>query len=168
MKKSAKAKAPKAAKAPKKEKPDLVELVTKVKEQMAILEMKVDILIERLTIKPPEVKFQPEPPLPRGEFQRPQETRPPAANGGRVMHKAICADCNKECEVPFQPREGRAVYCKECFAKRRSGGSARVSGNSIHAEVKPAPAPARPGHKQWGNVKRKSADKKAVGKGRKR
>ncbi len=39
--------------------------------------------------------------------------------GPREMHKAICADCKKECEVPFKPREDRPVYCKECFAKRK-------------------------------------------------
>jgi CxxC-x17-CxxC domain-containing protein len=33
------------------------------------------------------------------------------------MHKAICADCKKECEVPFQPTEGRPVYCRECYRK---------------------------------------------------
>jgi len=37
----------------------------------------------------------------------------------REMHKAICADCKKECEVPFKPREDRPVYCKECFSKHK-------------------------------------------------
>ena len=37
----------------------------------------------------------------------------------REMHKATCADCGKECEVPFKPTEGRPVYCKECYAKHR-------------------------------------------------
>ncbi len=37
----------------------------------------------------------------------------------RQMYKAICADCGKECEVPFKPTEGRPVYCKECWAKHR-------------------------------------------------
>ncbi len=37
----------------------------------------------------------------------------------REMHKAICADCKKECEVPFKPREDRPVYCKDCFSKRK-------------------------------------------------
>ncbi|MBU9888350.1 MAG: DNA-directed RNA polymerase [Candidatus Omnitrophica bacterium] len=40
----------------------------------------------------------------------------------REMHKANCADCKKECEVPFKPREDRPVYCNECFAKRKEGG----------------------------------------------
>lgn len=46
--------------------------------------------------------------------------------GSRPMHKAVCSDCGKECEVPFQPTEGRPVYCDECFKKhrppRRGGG----------------------------------------------
>jgi CxxC-x17-CxxC domain-containing protein len=36
--------------------------------------------------------------------------------GPRVMYPAICAACGKECEVPFEPRSGRPVYCDECFA----------------------------------------------------
>ncbi|MDH5441147.1 MAG: hypothetical protein OEZ48_14665 [Candidatus Bathyarchaeota archaeon] len=38
----------------------------------------------------------------------------------REMHKAVCADCGQECEVPFKPDGTRPVYCRECFAKRRS------------------------------------------------
>jgi len=37
----------------------------------------------------------------------------------REMHKAICAECKQECEVPFKPTEGKPVYCKDCFMKRR-------------------------------------------------
>ena len=39
--------------------------------------------------------------------------------GPREMHKATCAECGVECEVPFKPTEGRPVYCKEHFAKHR-------------------------------------------------
>ncbi|HLD10771.1 MAG TPA: CxxC-x17-CxxC domain-containing protein [Candidatus Nanoarchaeia archaeon] len=39
--------------------------------------------------------------------------------GPREMHKAICSDCKKECEVPFEPKEGKDVYCKECYPKHR-------------------------------------------------
>jgi len=42
--------------------------------------------------------------------------------GPREMHKAICAECKKECEVPFKPRDDRPVYCKECFSKRKDSG----------------------------------------------
>ena len=39
--------------------------------------------------------------------------------GPREMHKAICAECGKKCEVPFKPTEGRDVFCKDCFMKRK-------------------------------------------------
>jgi CxxC-x17-CxxC domain-containing protein len=39
--------------------------------------------------------------------------------GPREMHKATCADCGQECEVPFKPTEGRPVYCQECYKKHR-------------------------------------------------
>jgi CxxC-x17-CxxC domain-containing protein len=35
----------------------------------------------------------------------------------REVHKAVCADCGKECEVPFKPTEGRPVYCRDCYQK---------------------------------------------------
>jgi CxxC-x17-CxxC domain-containing protein len=37
--------------------------------------------------------------------------------GPREMHKAVCSECKKECEVPFKPTEGKPVYCKDCYAK---------------------------------------------------
>jgi len=37
----------------------------------------------------------------------------------REMHKAVCSECKKECEVPFKPTEGKPVFCRECYAKRR-------------------------------------------------
>jgi len=39
--------------------------------------------------------------------------------GPRTMHKAVCSDCGKECEVPFKPTEGKPVYCRECYQKHR-------------------------------------------------
>jgi len=35
----------------------------------------------------------------------------------RRMFPAVCAQCGKETEVPFQPREGRPVYCSDCYRK---------------------------------------------------
>lgn len=43
-------------------------------------------------------------------------------SGPREMHKATCADCTKECEVPFKPSGERPVYCKDCFSKRKDNG----------------------------------------------
>lgn len=36
------------------------------------------------------------------------------------MHKAICSDCGKECEIPFKPDEITPAYCRECYSKRKS------------------------------------------------
>ena len=38
----------------------------------------------------------------------------------RRMYKATCAECNKECEVPFKPMEGKPVYCRECYSQRQN------------------------------------------------
>ncbi len=37
----------------------------------------------------------------------------------RQMFPAVCAECGKETEVPFEPREGRPVYCSDCYRKVR-------------------------------------------------
>jgi CxxC-x17-CxxC domain-containing protein len=39
--------------------------------------------------------------------------------GPREMHKATCSECHQECEVPFKPIEGKEVFCKECYRKRK-------------------------------------------------
>ena len=38
--------------------------------------------------------------------------------GPREMHKATCAECKQECEVPFKPSGEKPVYCRDCFNKR--------------------------------------------------
>jgi len=50
---------------------------------------------------------------------RPRHDGPRRNFGPREMHKAVCNECKKECEVPFKPTEGKPVYCKECFAKKK-------------------------------------------------
>lgn len=37
----------------------------------------------------------------------------------REMHKAVCDACKQDCEVPFKPIQGKPVYCKECYSKRK-------------------------------------------------
>lgn len=39
-----------------------------------------------------------------------------AARSSRQMFTVTCAQCGKATEVPFEPRQGRPVYCSECFA----------------------------------------------------
>lgn len=37
----------------------------------------------------------------------------------REKFKAVCAECGEECEIPFNPTEGRPVKCDACFRKGR-------------------------------------------------
>ena len=41
----------------------------------------------------------------------------------RQMFPAVCAECGKATQVPFQPREDRPVYCSDCYSKVRLSGS---------------------------------------------
>ena len=114
--------------------PDIADIIVKMREQLISLEKKIDTLISQ--------------PSPRPVEARP--FRPPAYNHGapggrqdnnyreRVLHKAICADCKKECEVPFKPREDRPVYCKNCFSARKSGSAFKPNSDHRPAEAKPA------------------------------
>lgn len=34
-----------------------------------------------------------------------------------TLHKAVCSDCGKGCEVPFKPLPGKPVFCRDCFKK---------------------------------------------------
>ena len=38
----------------------------------------------------------------------------------RVETAATCSQCGKETTVPFKPTQGRPVYCRECFERRRA------------------------------------------------
>jgi CxxC-x17-CxxC domain-containing protein len=35
------------------------------------------------------------------------------------MHTVTCADCGDECQIPFEPKFNRPVYCSECFQKNK-------------------------------------------------
>ncbi len=118
MKKRAKAKAAKT---------DMLDLVTammKLVERLEVLEKKTDLVLGRVSNPPSEMRQAVQ------DFQRPDHG--PQQNHGlahgqpnehreRVLHKAVCADCRKGCEVPFKPSGDRPVYCPECFAIRKAG-----------------------------------------------
>ncbi len=40
---------------------------------------------------------------------------------GEAKYKAACSNCGKVTMVPFEPKEGRPVYCKDCMFKIKSG-----------------------------------------------
>ena len=55
------------------------------------------------------------------EARRGQRSGGPRGGGGgsRQMYSAVCAECGTETQVPFEPREGRPVYCSRCYDKNR-------------------------------------------------
>lgn len=145
-------------------KPDIAAIVGSMKEQLAVMERKIDTLISRSSERPPERPFE------IRNFQKPaqsfdrQQQRPlqfprqENSQNQRTLHKAICADCNKSCEVPFKPSGDRPVYCKECFAKRRSGGQHH---KDVRADKGPGPvALAQERHLSNSAVTAKAAKKK--------
>jgi CxxC-x17-CxxC domain-containing protein len=42
------------------------------------------------------------------------------SSGPRQMYPATCSNCGQATEVPFMPRSDKPVFCRECFAERRS------------------------------------------------
>lgn len=90
---------------------DLADQILKVQQQLTFLDKKMDTLIGQSSR-----------PFQHSDHPHHQGRRMPD-NGyrERVMHKAICADCKKGCEVPFRPTGDRPVYCRDCFAKRKHG-----------------------------------------------
>jgi CxxC-x17-CxxC domain-containing protein len=37
----------------------------------------------------------------------------------RKMYDVICAACGEPTQVPFEPRDDRPVYCKDCYQNQR-------------------------------------------------
>lgn len=51
----------------------------------------------------------------------------------REMFEAVCANCGKDCKVPFRPTSGRPVYCSDCFEK----GNNEPGNNNPRNDVRP-------------------------------
>ncbi len=114
MKKSAKGKDPST---PETVEADIAGLIVKVMQQITFLDKKIDALIAQSAARPAEARHVPAPFQHSVRHERHDQGRPDFRD--RVLHKAVCADCSKECEVPFKPTGNRPVYCKECFSKRK-------------------------------------------------
>ena len=99
--------------------PYLEGLMAKLLERLVSLEKKMDLMLDQSKLA-----------------QNPEAKQPPRRD--RQLYEAICADCHQVCEVPFRPSEVRPVYCKECFAKRKAGGS-----GSAHPILTPVAMPSK-------------------------
>jgi len=51
-----------------------------------------------------------------------------SSRGPREMFPAVCDECGKQTEVPFQPTSGKPLYCSDCFEKRRNSRGRVYSG----------------------------------------
>jgi len=77
---------------------EVLNLINAIQSQLVSMDKKIDTLINRNL--PP--------------------TKPtPPVHKERMMHSAICADCQKECQIPFKPSGDRPVYCQDCFSRRK-------------------------------------------------
>ncbi len=50
-----------------------------------------------------------------------RQARKRSMRGAKEMFEIVCAACGKVDKVPFEPKQDRAVYCSECFAKMQGG-----------------------------------------------
>ncbi len=107
--------------APPQVEPDIAGLIIKMQQQLAFLEKKIDTLINQSSERPFDGKDHSKPFQHFDRSHRQGDVRQDSPYNARTLYKAICADCNKECEVPFRPSGDRPVYCKECFSKRKAG-----------------------------------------------
>ena len=126
MKKAKKTKSPQLAASVDQ---DIVGLITTLVQKLVSLETKIDTVLSRLPQRPVEPSRQQ--PVVSPSVERPRDPRP--------MFQAVCADCGRQCEVPFRPSSGRSVYCKECFARRKASGA--FPPRTETAPVKTPPAP---------------------------
>ena len=63
----------------------------------------------------------------QNEPRRCPECRAARRRGGsygssRAAYPAVCASCGVETTVPFEPTEGRPVYCKDCYIRMKESG----------------------------------------------
>lgn len=57
--------------------------------------------------------------------------KPRFNNDRQEMFSAVCANCGKQCEVPFRPSGGKPVLCRDCFQNSRGSDSRRPERSSF-------------------------------------
>jgi len=92
--------------------------------------------------------------------------------GDKRMYQAKCANCGKDCEVPFKPTGERPVYCSDCFSKSGKADVKKPDNSSRQFELLNAKldnilallSPAKPSKKEKVLVKKTVVVKKAKAK----
>ena len=51
--------------------------------------------------------------------ERPSRDRYSRDERKSEMHTVTCGDCGDKCQIPFEPKFNRPVYCSECFQKNK-------------------------------------------------
>lgn len=51
------------------------------------------------------------------------------------MHKAICDNCGKECQVPFRPTSGKPIFCSNCFGEKKNSGPNKEQFEQINSKL---------------------------------
>lgn len=63
-------------------------------------------------------------------FERKDHREQNFERGPFKKHEAICDQCGKSCVLPFKPRSGSPVYCKDCFVPNNNRSSSASPGIS--------------------------------------
>ncbi len=109
-----------------KSKIDAGDLLSELQARFDAVEGKLDALLSKSAVLTRMISTERDPDFKTHatvtkKFPIPQDDKPRE----RKMYKVVCAQCKKDCEVPFMPKAGRPVYCKTCYSNRRSGSSPR-------------------------------------------
>ena len=142
------------------DKPSVAGLINKVQQQLSAMEKKLDILISQSSKRPFEKSYSQKPFQSFNYSHRHDRGRQDNDPRERTYTRVICADCNKECEIPFKPSGDRPVYCKECFSKRKGGDSFKEKYDSKPREgdfVQDRPFDRQRGGENRGSEKKKKS-----------
>ena len=125
----------KSSPVPQQVEPDIAVQINKMQQQLVSLENKIDTLINRSSERPFQGRHFSKPFQRFDRSDRYGKGRQDNGPGERIFTQVICADCKKECEVPFKPSADRPVYCKDCFSKRKDTSSFRERYDNRPKEV---------------------------------
>lgn len=64
--------------------------------------------------------------------------------GDKPMFDAVCANCQKTCQVPFRPNGNKPVYCNDCFRSMRDENEGSYSRPDVAPRRDFAPAVQKP------------------------